>query len=59
MKKKITLWVKVCDGGRIVYTAGQKEWLSNFKLEYESPGVTYHDVELTGEYEVPDEKTET
>lgn len=54
MKKTMTLWVRTTEDGRIIYTAGQKEWLRT-PSEYPSKDVLY-DVELTGEIEVRDEK---
>lgn len=54
MKKTMSLWVRTTEEGRIVHSAGQKEWLRT-PSENLADQVLY-DVELTGEIEVKDEK---
>jgi hypothetical protein len=54
MKKIMTLWVRTTEDGRILYTADKKEWLltpSTYTNEVET-----YDVELSGQFEVEDEK---
>ena len=56
MKKSISLWVRVAKDGRILNTAGEKEWLvtpSGYKYDE-----VLHDVELKGNFEVTDEEVE-
>jgi hypothetical protein len=53
MKKEMSLWVRITEDGRVIWSAGKKEWLSNPES---LKGREMYDVELKGEYEVPDEK---
>lgn len=53
MKKTVTLWVRLTDGERIIWTAGSKNDLHSPDSTQNQP---YQDVELTGEIEVPNEE---
>jgi hypothetical protein len=53
MKKPMSLWVRTTVEGRVIWSAGQKDWLRTpDSLQDE----VFYDVELKGEIEVPDEK---